>query len=264
MADITDAIVMGVVEGITEFLPVSSTGHLIVCGHFLGFNDDFGKTFDIAIQLGAIISVLVYFREKIFTLLKGFTRDATSRNFIVSIFLAFLPAAFTGLLFHKWIKANLFNPLTVGIALILGGVAILIIERKNHPANPEGKVENVSFRQAFFIGCAQCLSLFPGVSRSAATILGGLIFGLNRTAAVEFSFFLAIPTMFAATVYSLFKDFGSFDQKDFMVLAIGFLTSMFVALAVIAWFMEFIKKYTFVPFAWYRIIFGSLLIFILI
>ncbi len=255
---------MGIVEGITEFLPVSSTGHLIIFGHFLGFNDDFGKTFDIAIQLGAIISVLIYFREKIFTLIQNSATDQKARNFLISLFIAFLPVAVMGLLIHKWIKAMFFNPLSVGTALIVGGIAIILIEKKSVIEEKEDQVEDVSFRQAFLIGCAQCFSLFPGVSRSAATILGGLIFGLGRTAAVEFSFFLAIPTMFAATIYSLVKDMGALSYNDLKILGIGFMVSLVVALGVIAWLMGFIKNHTFVPFAWYRIIFGSFLLFILI
>lgn len=262
MEDLGAAVLLGIVEGLTEFLPVSSTGHLIVAGRLLGFDNEFGKTFDIAIQLGAIFSVVIYFREKLSSIIKKSFKDALHGNFILSVLLAFLPAAATGFLMHKWIKAHLFNPATVGAALILGGIAILIIEGRKDLGSQEGNVEAISFRQAFLIGCAQCLSLIPGVSRSAATILGGLVFGLNRPAAVEFSFFLAIPTMFTATGYSILKDFGTLNPHQWKTLAIGFMVSMAVALLVIAWFMAFIKKYTFVSFAWYRIIFGALVIFL--
>ena len=262
MEDISIAVILGIVEGLTEFLPVSSTGHLIVCGHLLGFNDEFGKTFDIAIQLGAIFSVVVHFREKIIFTVKQAFVDAAARNFLAAVLLAFLPAAVAGLFLHKWIKAYLFNPFTVGAALILGGVAILIIERKAHPEGRESPVESITFRQALLIGCAQCFSLFPGVSRSAATILGGVIFGLSRTAAVEFSFFLAIPTMFAATGYSLLKDSGAMNGEEFKILAVGFIVSLLVALAVIRWFLKFVQTHTFVPFAWYRMGFGLLVLWI--
>lgn len=261
MEDLGAAVILGIVEGLTEFLPVSSTGHLIVAGRLLGFDNEFGKTFDIAIQLGAILSVVIYFREKLLSIIKKSFDDVLYRNFGLSVLLAFMPAAVIGLLTHKWIKAHFFNPATVGVALILGGIAILIVEGRKNLGNQEGKVEAISFRQAFLIGCAQCLSLIPGVSRSAATILGGLVFGLNRPAAVEFSFFLAIPTMFAATGYSILKDFGTLSSHEWKVLAVGFIVSIIVALLVIAWFMAFIKKYTFISFAWYRIFFGAFVIF---
>ncbi len=266
MADIGVAVIMGIVEGLTEFLPVSSTGHLIICKDLLlERDDDFWNTFLIVIQLGAILSVVFYFKEKILFSIKNSVHNIRSRNFLLSILLAFIPTAVIGLLLHQWIKAHFFNPTTVGVVLVLGGVAIIIIEKMKLPG-VTNNVEEISFRQAFLIGCTQCLSvIFPGMSRSAATIMGGMVFGLNRTAAVEFSFFLAIPTMTAATVYSLFSDMSSLNRDNLMIIGIGFIVSMGIALAVISWFMGFIKKYTFIPFAWYRIVFGSLLlIFILL
>jgi len=257
MEIIISAVILGIVEGLTEFLPVSSTGHLILCGHLLGFNTEFGKTFSIAIQSGAMISVVIYFRKKILSIFKRSLHESTARHFIASVFLAFLPAAFWGLLFNKWIKSHLFSPTCVGAALILGGIAILVIEKRPLPPNRTDDMEDISFAQALLIGCAQCLAMVPGVSRSAATILGGMIFGLGRTAAVEFSFFLALPTMFAATAYSVVSDMDALNLYNLKVLALGFSVSFVVALGVIAWFMDFIKKYTFVPFGWYRIGFGT-------
>lgn len=257
--EIIKAAVMGVVEGITEFLPVSSTGHLILAGNLLGFNDDMAKTFDVFIQLGAILAVVWMYRGKLTSTLKSIGTEKTNR-FLLNLLTAFLPAVFFGLIAHSFIKRHLFNPITVAIALIAGGIVILVIERVvKKPAVMD--MDNVSFKQALGIGMAQTLSLFPGVSRAGATIMGAMCFGLERKTATEFSFFLAIPTMFAAVSYDLLKTFHSLSMKDLPVFAVGFIVSFFSALIVIKAFLGFVTKHTFDSFAVYRIIFGAAVLF---
>ncbi len=257
--DIFKAIILGLVEGITEFLPVSSTGHLIIAGDILGFAGEKAKTFEIFIQLGAMLAVTWLYRDKILQSIKGIGTNESNR-FLLTIFMAFLPAAFVGLFTHSFIKHYLFNPITVAFALILGGIAILIIEKT--VCNPTVySVDDISFKQAVSIGLVQTLSLFPGISRAGATIMGAMCMGLNRKTAAEFSFFLAIPTMFAATLYDLSKNFNSLNAHDMLVFATGFCTSFLSALFVIKMFLGFIKRHSFNSFALYRIIFGSILLF---
>ncbi len=257
--EIIKAAVLGVVEGITEFLPVSSTGHLILAGDMLGFTGDKAKTFDVFIQLGAILAVVWMYREKIFSTVKSIGAEKTNR-FLLNLLTAFLPAVFFGLIAHSFIKRHLFNPVTVAIALIVGGIAMLVIERVvKKPVVMD--VDDVSFKQALGIGMAQTLSLFPGVSRAGATIMGAMCFGLERKAATEFSFFLAIPTMFAAVSYDLLKTFHNLSINDLPVFAVGFIVSFFSALIVIKAFLGFVTKHTFDSFAVYRIIFGAAVLF---
>jgi undecaprenyl-diphosphatase len=250
---------LGIVEGITEFIPVSSTGHLILAGDLIGFDDEKAKVFEVFIQLGAILSVVWLYREKIFRVIKGFPTRKEDRSFSINIMIAFLPAAFVGLLAHKAIKAYLFNPISVAAALIVGGVAILVIEKMNHRAHVK-KVDNITRKQSLGTGIAQCLALFPGVSRSGATIMGGLVLGFDRKVAVEFSFFLAIPTMFAATGYDLLKNLHALSASDTPLFLIGFITAFFSALAVIRAFIGYVSKHDFSWFAYYRIIFGLIVL----
>jgi len=257
--EILKAIILGIIEGATEFIPVSSTGHLILAGDMLGFTGEKAKTFEIFIQLGVILSVVWVYRGKLSSVVKGIgTKKAD--QFLMSIFAAFLPVVFFGFLLHSFIKSYLFNPVTVAIALILGGFAILIIERAvKHPVVMD--VDNISIKRALGIGLAQTLSLFPGVSRAGATIMGAMCLGLERKAAVEFSFFLAIPTMFAAVSYDLMKSIDSLSLNDIPVFSVGFFVSFISAMLVIKIFLRFVKKHTFDLFAIYRIVFGSIILF---
>ncbi|MBI5098896.1 MAG: undecaprenyl-diphosphate phosphatase [Nitrospirae bacterium] len=257
--EILKAAILGVVEGITEFLPISSTGHLILAGDILGFTGDIAKTFEVFIQLGAILAVVWLYREKISSTIKGIGTEKTNR-FMLNLLIAFLPAAFFGLITHSFIKHHLFNPVTVAFALILGGIAIFVIERVIKKSVVLD-MDDISFKQALGVGLAQTLSLFPGVSRAGATIMGAMCFGLERKVATEFSFFLAIPTMFAATSYDLLKNLNYLTINDLPIFAVGFLVSFFSALIVIKAFLGFVTKHTFDSFAIYRIIFGAVVLF---
>lgn len=250
------AVLLGLVEGATEFLPVSSTGHLIIVGDLLNFNDARGKVFEIVIQLGAILAVCWEYRARIAHTL-GNVNAPASRRLIGNLALAFLPAALLGLAFHHQIKAYLFSPITVAWALIVGGFAILLIERfAPQPDTPT--VDAMDWKHALKVGCAQCLALIPGVSRAGATILGGVVFGLSRQAATEFSFFLAIPIMFAATGFDVLKSWHQLHASDLPVFAVGFVTAFASALMVVRGLLRFVAHHDFRPFAWYRIVFGLL------
>ena len=249
------AFVLGLVEGATEFLPISSTGHLIIAGDLLNFNDGKGNVFEIVIQLGAILAVCFEFRKRLINTVMHMTNDSTAQAFILKLIIAFMPAAILGLVFHDLIKGYLFSPITVAIALIVGGVAILFIEKTTKHAHTN-QIELITNRQALKIGLAQSLALVPGVSRAGATILGGMVFGLSRQTATEFSFFLAIPIMFAATAYDLLKSWQLLSMADFPMFAIGFITAFFSALLVIKVLIKYVANHDFTAFAWYRIIFG--------
>lgn len=249
------AIVLGLVEGATEFIPVSSTGHLIVVGDWLNFTGEQAKVFEVFIQLGAILAIVWLYRQRLWDVVLTWTRDRSSRRFLVNLLIAFLPAAIVGLLTHDLITKYLFNPITVAAALVVGGVAILIIEAVVKRTSIDG-VEAVPYRTALGIGLAQVLSLFPGVSRSGATIMGAYSLGLSRKAATEFSFFLAIPIMFAATLYDLVKSRDVLSAGDVPVFAIGFVVAFISALVVVKAFVSFVSHNSFTPFAWYRIVFG--------
>lgn len=253
-------VVLGIVEGLTEFLPVSSTGHLIIVGDAMGFVGERAKTFEIFIQLGAILGVMWHYRAKVLDLAVNAYKQP-ERRFLTNLFIAFLPAALVGLLVHKYIKTYLFNPITVASALVVGGLLILWIENWAHQR--QGRVRSLdalSYTDAAKVGAAQMVALFPGVSRAGATIMGGLLTGLSRTTATEFSFFLAMPTMFAATLYDLYKNLHVLEKTDALLFAVGFLTAFLTALAVVKTFLKYVARHTFRPFAWYRIGFGLLVL----
>lgn len=254
---LVQAAILGLVEGITEFLPVSSTGHLIVAGDLLGFTGERAKTFEIFIQLGAILSVVWLYRARFLDAARDLGRHERSRRLLINLALGFLPAAVIGLLAHDWIKAYLFTVPTVAAALVLGGLAILAIER-TQPPQRVASVDDLPPRLAFGVGCAQVLSLFPGVSRAGATILGGYLLGLSRTAATEFSFFLAVPAMLGASALKLYGVRHELGAADAPVFAIGFVVAFVSALLVIRWLVRLVARRDFVPFAWYRIALGAL------
>jgi undecaprenyl-diphosphatase len=256
------AAVMGLVEGATEFIPVSSTGHLIVAGDWLGFNTYTNhETFEVFIQLGAILAVLWLYRQKVFGVLAAAPSDPKARRLVWNLLIAFLPAAVVGFLARDFIKEVLFTPFVVAVALVVGGVAILLIERWHATRTVTTEsVDDIRPPTALGVGLAQLASLVPGVSRSGATIMGGLSLGLSRVAATEFSFFLAIPVMVAASGYDLWKSRELLGAADVPVFAVGFVVSFVSAMFVIRALIRFVSRNTFVPFAWYRIAFGLLLI----
>lgn len=260
MIEVWKTVAMGVVEGLTEFLPISSTGHMILVGKWIAFPEEWEKTFDVFIQLGAILAVVLYFRTRLLDWLRSFAASAKAgkalEHPLVLVLVAFVPAAGVGFLTHKWIQAHLMNPVNVAIALIVGGLAIEIIERTRTKPTIE-RCEDMNLKLAIAIGCFQCIALFPGVSRSAATIMGGLLMGLTLPAAAEFSFFLAIPTMCAASGYSLWKVRHTLSAEFATQLAIGFAVAFVVALAVVHAFMRYIQRNSFRPFVIYRILLGT-------
>jgi undecaprenyl-diphosphatase len=253
------AAVLGLVEGATEFIPVSSTGHLILVSNWLGLVDERAKTFDIFIQLGAILAIVWLYRVRLTRAVIAARGDPASRRFLGNLFIAFLPAAVVGFVAHEWIKERLFTPTVVAMALLAGGVLILLIERWA-PKPRIQDVMGVPARTALGIGVAQVLSLIPGTSRSGATIMGGYALGLSRTAATEFSFFLAIPVMLAATIFDLLKSWSALTPGDLPMFAVGFLVSFLSALVVVRAFLAYISRHSFTVFAWYRIAFGALLV----
>lgn len=253
------AFVLGIVEGLTEFLPISSTGHLIIVGDLLNFNDERGKVFEIAIQLAAILAVCWDYRARLTQMVTGLRCEAPQQRFVLNLFVAFMPAAVLGLMFHSTIKAYLFNPITVAGALIVGGFVILYIEKRAY--HPQfNSVDELGWKQALKIGFAQSIAMFPGVSRAGATIMGGVVFGLTRKAATEFSFFLAIPTMFAATLYDVYKNWHLLHASDLPLFAVGFVASFIAAMLAIKALLKFVSNHTFVVFAWYRIVFGGIVL----
>jgi len=253
------ALILGIVEGLTEFLPISSTGHLIIVGSLLGYTDDQSKVFKIVIQLGAILAVCWDFRERIGKALGGLGSDPVQRRFAGLLIVGFLPAAILGLLFHSAIKTHLFNPLTVAGALIAGGLLILYIERKAYHPRVD-QIDAMRWPDALKVGFAQAMAMFPGVSRSGATIMGGLMFGLSRKTATEFSFFLAIPTMFAATFYDVYKNWSLLHAADLPVFAVGFAASFVAAMLTVKALLRYVSNHDFTVFAWYRIAFGCLVL----
>jgi len=256
------ALLLGVIEGLTEFLPISSTGHLILASAWLEFNRPEAKTFEVVIQLGAILSVCWHFRDRLSTVALTLTREASSRRFAVRLLVAFLPAAVLGLLLHGFIKQVLFSPLIVAWALLIGGVVILMIERWAPPPRVQ-TIDEISFGDALKIGFAQSLALIPGVSRSGATIMGAMLLGVSRSCATEFSFFLAIPVMFAATVFDVYKSWHELSLGALPMFAVGFVFAFLSALLTIRFLLRFVASNSFVPFAWYRIGFGALLLWFL-
>ena len=254
---IFQAILLGLLEGLTEFLPVSSTGHLILASELIGFTGDGSVAFKIAIQLGAILAILVAYRQRFTSIASGLVqRDPGAIAFTRNILLGFLPAMVVGLFAYSAIRQLIESPMTVAVALVLGGIAILLIE-KLVPPRIEGSVETMPAKTAAGVGVVQCLAMIPGVSRSGATIMGGLLMGLDRKTAAEFSFFLAVPTMAAATVYSLYKERHLLNADDLGLIAIGFVVAFVSALMVVRWLVGFVGRHGFAPFAWYRIVLGS-------
>ena len=253
------ALVLGVVEGVTEFLPVSSTGHLILAGQWVMLNPALAATFEIFIQLGAVLAVVWHYREKLWEVGRS-AASTEGREFLLPLFIAFLPAAVVGLLIHDWIKSVLFTtPVVVG-ALIVGGLLILVIERI-HPAERVTDATRMPIRTALGIGLIQVLSLIPGTSRSAATILGGYLLGCSRRAATEFSFYLAIPVLGSATLYDLYKSRHLLSAEDIPMFAVGTLVAFATALLVIRGFLRYVSGHDFRAFAWYRIAFGIVVAF---
>lgn len=259
-----DATILGIVEGATEFLPISSTGHLIVAASLLGAHDERGKVFEIAIQIGAIFAVVWAYRERFTGALTGLGRVPNANRFVMNLLVAFLPVAVLGLLFNKAIKAVLFNPYGVAAASIVGAIIILFVERDGVRDQREinARVTSVDAMRpldAFKLGLAQCFGLFPGMSRSGSTLIGGMLFGLSRKAATEFSFFLGVPTLAAASLYSLYKDRALLSAADLPAFAVGTVVSFIVALLVIRWLIGFVASHSLRVFAWYRIAFGALI-----
>jgi len=248
---------LGLVEGLTEFIPVSSTGHLILLVDLLGFEGPPGKVFEIAIQLGAILAVCWVYRAKLLQVVEGLPANGRARRFSSAVLIAFLPAAAIGALAHGFIKSVLFSPWVVSVSLVLGGLAILVIERAM-PAPRVHDVDDVGLATAFKIGLFQTLAMIPGVSRSGATIMGALLLRVDRPAAAEFSFFLAIPTMTGATVYDLWKNKAALDfGSDGLVIGVGFVVAFLAALAVVRTVVGFVSRHGFAPFGWYRILLGT-------
>lgn len=253
MTDYLTAIFLGFIEGMTEFIPVSSTGHLILLVEGLKFPAPPGRVFEVFIQIGAILAVMVLYRAKIFQTIAGLTNDKTSQRFALNIIIGTLPALILGAMFHHFIKTALYNPLVIATALIIGGFVILFFEKKfTNPVVED--VDNISFKQAFLVGCCQAVAMIPGVSRSGATIMGSLALGLSRKAATEFSFFLAMPVMFCAVAYDLYKNWDALlTYPDPGLMFAGLAASFITALIVVKTVVGFVSKHGFAPFAWYRI-----------
>lgn len=256
--EIIKAIILGIVEGFTEFLPISSTGHLILVNQFLYFDNDFTVLFDIVIQLGAIIAVLFYFIKKLWPFTKDKIKNKEILNIWYKTIIGVLPALFFGVLFASFIKEKLFNPWVVATSLLVGGLVIVFIENRKK-TDKIISIGDLSFKTAFLIGLIQCFSMIPGVSRSASTIIGGMVLGTSRVVATEFSFFLAIPTMFAASAYSLLEYEGVLNYNELFILMIGFAVSFVVALSVIKFLINFVQKNNFKIFGYYRIILGIII-----
>ena len=257
------AIIMGLVEGFTEFLPISSTGHLILMGSLLDFTGTKSVVFKIVIQAGAMLAVVWEYRERIARVLKGLGSDPLQQRFARNVVIAFMPAAVAGVLFSSAITELLFHPVPVAVALVLGGILILYVERRNRlraaPARVE-TVDDMSALDALKVGLAQSFALIPGTSRSGSTIIGGMLFGLSRKAATEFSFFLAMPTMLGATVYSVFKERELLSAADLPLFGLGFFAAFLSAFLCVRWLLRYISSHDFTIFAWYRIVFGILVL----
>jgi undecaprenyl-diphosphatase len=257
------AAILGVVEGLTEFLPISSTGHLILAASLLGWTDDKAKLFEIAIQTGAILAVVFYYRDKLTTVAASLFSSATSRRFVLNVAIAFLPAAVLGIVFGKFIKQVLFKPVPVALAFIVGAFIIMFVELRQRGRTEPARIADVDSLtplDALKLGLAQALALIPGTSRSGATIIGGMLFGLSRKAATEFSFFLAIPTLIGAAAYDTYKYRALLSASDLPLFAVGLFTAFVSALICVRWLIRFVASHDFIPFAWYRIGFGVLVL----
>jgi undecaprenyl-diphosphatase len=250
------AAIMGVVEGLTEFLPISSTGHLILAGALLGFDDAKAKVFDIAIQTGAILAVIIVYWQKISSTVMALPSQRQARRFALNVLIAFVPAVLLGLVLGKAIKENLFTPGVVATAFIVGGFVILWAEKRQRGTVRIEDVDQMSAIDAVKVGLVQCLAMIPGTSRSGATIIGGMLLGLSRKAATDFSFYLAIPTLIGAGAYSLFKDRALLEWSDLPMFSVGLVFSFISAWICVRWLLRYISSHSFTPFAWYRIAFG--------
>lgn len=257
-----ESALLGILEGLTEFIPVSSTGHLILAIDLLGFKGPPGRVFEIAIQLGAILAVCWAYKSKLWNVLIGLPKEKNAQRFTLNILVAFLPAMVIGFLAHDFIKNMLFNPWVVSSSLIIGGLLILLIESR-HIVPRHSNVDTLPAFTALKIGFCQVIAMIPGVSRSGATIMGSLLLGVDRKTATEFSFFLAIPTMLGATTYDIYKNFAQLNDHSLTIIAIGFCTAFVAALLVVKTIIAFISKHGFTPFAWYRIVLGSLMLLLL-
>ncbi|WP_313704947.1 undecaprenyl-diphosphate phosphatase [Massilia sp.] len=257
------AIIMGLVEGFTEFLPISSTGHLILAGSLLNFTGEKVKVFEIAIQAGAMLAVIWEYRERIGRVLSGLLTERRQQKFVINLVVAFLPAALLGLIFSRAIKDELFKPVPVAMAFIVGAFVILWVERRHKNLPTAARIETVddmTVLDALKVGCAQAFALIPGTSRSGATIMGGMLFGLSRKAATEFSFFLAIPTLLGATVYSVYKERALLSMDDLPMFGVGGLAAFVSAFLCVRWLLRYISTHDFTIFAWYRIVFGVIVL----
>ena len=254
--DLVCALILGIVEGLTEFLPISSTGHLILAGDLLGFNDDRAKVFDVVIQTGAMLAIVWEYRIRFLNVISRFFSDPAARSFVLNLAIAFMPAAVLGLAFGRLIKSHLFKPVPVALAFIAGGLLILWIERRPRMVTV-GCVDDMNWKDALKVGFAQAFALIPGTSRSGATIVGGMLFGLSRKAATEFSFFLAVPTLMAAGAYDLFKNRSLLSADDLGIFAVGGIMAFVAAFLCVRWLLRYITSHDFALFAWYRIIFGG-------
>jgi undecaprenyl-diphosphatase len=257
------ALALGIVEGLTEFLPISSTGHLIIAGSLLNYTGDKAKVFEIVIQAGAILAVCWEYRARLAGVARGLGRDPAAQRFVVNLAVAFVPAAALGLVFGKAIKATLFAPVPVALAFVVGALVILWVER-GHKAAPRAAridaVDAMRWPDALKVGIAQAFALIPGTSRSGATIIGGMLFGLSRPAATEFSFFLAIPTLFAACGYEIVKNRHLLGDADLPAFGVGFAAAFVSAFLCVRWLIRYVAHHDFVPFAWYRIVFGGVIL----
>ncbi|PMY32018.1 undecaprenyl-diphosphatase [Pseudomonas sp. GW456-L14] len=253
------ALILGIVEGLTEFLPISSTGHQIIVADLLNFGGERAMAFNIIIQLGAILAVVWEFRRKILDVVTGLPTQRNAQRFTINLLIAFLPAVVLGVIFADLIHEYLFNPITVATALVVGGIVMLWAERRQHEIHAN-TVDEISWKDALKVGFAQCLAMIPGTSRSGSTIIGGLLFGLSRKTATEFSFFLAMPTMVGAAVYSGYKYRNLFQPDDLPVFAIGFITSFIFAMIAVRGLLKFIANHSYAAFAWYRIAFGLVIL----
>ncbi len=257
------ALILGIVEGLTEFLPISSTGHLIVAGSLLGYTGEQAKVYEIVIQAGAILAVCWEYRARLVAALVGLPTRPEARRFVLNLVLAFLPAAILGLLFSKLIKRHLFAPVPVALAFVVGALIILWTERRQRVAPSTIRIDSVDamrWPDALKIGVAQAFALIPGTSRSGATIIGGMLFGLSRPAATEFSFFLAIPTLFAACIYEFVRNRALLSTADLQAFGVGFVAAFVSAFLCVRWLIRYVSRHDFVPFAWYRIAFGVLIL----
>jgi undecaprenyl-diphosphatase len=254
------AAVMGVVEGLTEFLPISSTGHLILAGSLLGMTDEKAKVFDIAIQSGAMLAVILVYWRRLRDTVAELGSSARARRFVLNVAIAFAPAVVLGLLLGKLIKSHLFNAPVVAASFIIGGLIILWAERRPPSRTQIDSVDAMSPLDALKVGLAQCVAMIPGTSRSGATIIGGMLFGLSRAAATEFSFYLAIPTLMGAGAYSMYKERALLSAADWPMFTVGAVVSFISAYACVRWLLRYIASHTFVPFAWYRIAFGAVVL----